>query len=320
MGNPQSIGKVIALIGILSAYLVLSGSGGVTGWDAFVVQMTSNPFADWPGFPIFEPPTTADEPNGTLYLRNVFNGEDDCELEDGLLHLQQGTLTQNTTLPPDGSKACFVYGRSTSFREETYNSGEWTIDLWLSQTGSGAQYDVVMQTVTCGFAFCWVEDDTIFSSLDRTDMGSPVSIQFSHDSFTGVIRLFIRRDPGGTGNLVLSYNNGTFPSRIIPPGFGNRGCEWWDVVCHLDDVVDWAGAAILFIGGTFWTAISGFFRVLEWLATTIFAFFSAIFGMLAFLAGGAGAPSPVSYIFQVVFIGLIAMTFFSMFQLVRGGA
>jgi len=57
---------------------------------------------------------------------------------------------------------------------------------------------------------------------------------------------------------------------------------------------------------------------LAWFIALMISFFGGMISMLVFLVGGAGVPSPVSYIFQVVFISLIGFLFYTIITIIAG--
>jgi len=319
------MGKTLLVLGSLSVFIFLSTGAELTGWGTFTTNVSADPFANWTGFPSFQPPGTAINFTGqdNLYLRNIYNGWDACSKTDGLLTPELGssvaTDTWTVTQTGSGYATCFVRGYYSQHSDVTYNGGTWNVSLFLSQSGSGAQYHVQLGT----WAFSPFQSYMNWIACawnTQTTMGSPVVLSCDNvPVFTGLVAVAIWREPGGTGTLTLSFDDATTDSYIEFPGIQEEGtCNWYDLGCMAGGAFDWAGAALTFIGGTIWAVVSGFGAFLVWFFTLLISFFTSLISILVYLVGGAGIPAPASYIFQVTFIGFLGVIVFQLIHVIRG--
>lgn len=329
-----SIGKVVVLIGIISAFLVLSGSVEVTGWTDFTNSLTTDPFSDWPGWPTFGGPTGS-VVGTTWYLRDGGSGIGNTPcLSHQPLIATIGASPLTSTISTNGQRYCW-----SAMTLDSISAGVLNVSLDLTSSGAPT-YSVRLVSASYGcdiFGCFWRSYDswihTICIWTGQTAIGDNVPFScdtaigwgFGNYGDGGARFTIVVQKVSGAGNLGIKFNGAAESDSFvqITPGIvgTSEDCRWdrpgsW-ATC-IGDATAWIGNAMLYIGGLIWATLTGVFAVLSWLFNLIISFFGAIFGMLAFLAGGAGTASPVAEIFQVIFVGMLAMVFFFMFSLFRG--
>ena len=328
----SSIGKVVILIGILSSFLLLSGQAEVTGWGDFVTQVTSDPFETWPGWPTFGGPT-GDVFGSTWYLVSGGTGIGmvRCEAHRPL-STTIGGAGATETISVNGNSACWSAMNLDSIAAGTLNvsldltsggSTTWTARLMAAEYGCDI-FGCFWRDIGEWAQICiWASETTVGDNVVRS-CDTATGWTFG-DFGDGGRRFTIVITKNSGDDLGIKFNGAPESDSFvqITPGIlgSSDVCRWdrpgsWGTC--IGDATAWIGNALLYIGGMFWAIATGVFSVLTWLVLLVIAFFGAILGMLGYLAGGAGLPSPISDIFRIIFVGFLAMFFYIIFAAFRG--
>src|SRR3990172_1527725 len=106
------IGKIILILGVFSAFLILSTGTELQGWADFSTFLSEDPFDGVPRWPEFGQPAL-NISTGDLFLRDDTYPPhtDDCD-NSKMLSLSAGASVQTVILSP-GELACWTYTLSS---------------------------------------------------------------------------------------------------------------------------------------------------------------------------------------------------------------
>ena len=316
------IGKIILILGVFSAFLILSTGTELQGWSGFATFLSGDPFEGVPKWPEFGQPAT-NITVGDLFLRDASYSPfgDDCD-ESKTLSLSAGASVETVILSP-GELGCWAYPVS----EISFNAGDWERHLWLTASVSGDRIDSSYVNADSQSFFWFLEERCSVSTIVTVSGEYTVPCTLDGWSFVSnrVLVLLIRPFLSNTGTITVSYGDPTVESRIIPPDWTQSStseCSWnpgtWGGC--VSGTIDWIGSAFLYIGGILWVVLNYVGFAIAWILGFLISFFGAVIGMLVYMVGGAGVPPPASYLFQITFVTFLGIIIFTIISLILGRA
>ena len=324
--------KAVTFIAILSTFAILigewAGEGSVTnqGWVQFADSIGKNPFVQCsgivttnciPAWPTFPGPASENTTTGSLYFRETNSAQVNCPRT--LSRIPGVNPASTVTLNAADAYECWLFGEEG----QNYNGGNWSVDIWLSSSGSPTYTWAIVgwNTFFGGVGFVVCSDDS------ETALGTPVELFCPNEGnpYTDLVLAFQIRWLFGA-NLVVSYDAVTEITSITPPGWFSSGsdCVWYSPLSWgscAGDASTFAGAGFLYIGGLIWTGLNYIGGAIGWVLGVIIGFFGGLIGTGGFIVTlGGTAPSEISTIILGVFVVFMAIILLEIIRTIRGAS